>query len=183
MILTKSAWDTEKTEFDNKFNKVQVDHEFNAASKALRFKKEYPASIQTTLIKSARETITSKYQTDWIDDGKGGKVMVFRDNNGVIQNNPESKLNPFTAEEMLSANLKDVLDSGKQQKGGGQNPKPGNDDIVDIAELGAATTQTQADDLIVKHLLQKGMLRTDPEFAREQAKIREQYKISEKPIR
>ena len=126
LLTTKQqAWETEKAGYETNLSKIQVQHQFDAATKGLKFKPEYPENIQTTLINSAKETLLSKYKTDFIDDGKGGKQMVFRDEKGVIQNNPENQLNPYTAEELIKVQLKDVL--GEQRKaagGGGENPKP-----------------------------------------------------------
>ena len=44
---------------------------------------------------------------EFSNDGKGGKMLAFKDEQGAIRRNAENKLNPFTASELISMELKD----------------------------------------------------------------------------
>lgn len=38
---------------------------------------------------------------EYIDDGKGGKILAFKDETGAIMRNPNNQLNPFGASDLL----------------------------------------------------------------------------------
>lgn len=180
----KESWANKEKGYQKDMQSAKVDYAFNSAIPGLKFKKEYPETVQRTLLDSAKGAIMGKYTPDWIDDGKGGKVMVFRDGDGVVQNNPENQLNPYTAEELMKSQLKDVLDAGRKAAGGGgQNPNGGGSDSFDIADIGNAKTQIEADDIIVDYLMKKGLTRGSAGFVEEQTKIRNENKVSELPMR
>lgn len=178
----KTAWDTEKGTYMNEVNTVKLETEFEKATAKLKFQKQYPETVQATLLEAAKNSILSTTKQDWVEQN-GKKVLVFRDKDGNILNNPENKLNPFTAAELLTKQLKDVLDLGKPQGGGGTgNPQEGNE-TVDLVDLGTAKTQVEADTIIAKYLLAKGLTRGSQEFATEQTKIRKENEVSKLPIR
>lgn len=177
----KSEWEKKEGEFTVKMVQQKVNHAFNSVQ--LKFKAEYPESVQKTLTSAARETVLSKYKPDFIDDGAGGQVMVFRDDKGIIQNNPENKLNPYTAEELIKVQLKDVLDAGRKATGGGADGGGGGTDVVDLTDVGTAKNQVEADEIIVKHLLSIGLTRGSQDFAEKQKEIREKNNVSKLPIR
>ena len=177
----KKAWETKEGEFATKMNTQNVNHAFSAIQ--LKFKTEYPESVQKTLTNAARETVLSKYKPDFIDDGKGGKAMVFRDDKGIIQNNAENKLNPYTAEELIKLQLKDVLDAGRKAAGGGAGGGAAGADDVNITDIGSAKNQVEADEIIVKHLLKSGLTRGSQEFAEKKKELRDKSQVTKLPIR
>lgn len=175
----KLGWTKKEEEHNSALSGIRVNGEFGKIN--LKFKSEYPASIQKTLVDSARSAILSKFKPDWIDNGTGGTVMVFRDQNGTIQNNPENKLNPFTADELMKSELKDVIDLGRSQGGGGGgSPSGGGNEVVDLS---AATTQVEADEIINTMLLKKGLTKGSQEFAAEHKEIRSKGEVSKLPMR
>lgn len=177
----KQGWEKERSNFATEMNSVKVNNAFGSVK--LKFKSDYPESIQSTLINSTKKAILDEFTPDWIDNGKGGKVMVFKDKNGIIQNNLENKLEPYTAEELMRSKLKDVLDFGRQQSGGGSNPNGGSGGQVDVIDISTAKTQVEADEMITKALLQKGLTRESQAFADAQTEMRRKADVAKLPIR
>lgn len=178
----KNTWETEKNSFTEKITGIQVNSEFNKATAGLKFKAGYPESVQKTLLNSTKDSILSKYKPDWVE-ADGSKVMVFRDDKGEIVRNRANGLNPYTASELIMDSLKEVVDSGKNTTGAGTGNTSKSDDSVGSADISGAKTQVEADQLIVKHLLQIGETRGSASFAEKQRKIRDQNNISKLPIR
>lgn len=176
----KATFATEKTELQKQVNATHVNYAFDMATTGLKFKATIPDSVKEVLIKNAKSEILATSSPDFVETG-GKKVLVFRDANGNILNNQENKLNPFTASELITSKLKDVLDFGKQQSGGGTGPN--NDKSENVLDTSTAKTQIEADDLIAKHLMSIGLTRQNPEFAKEQAKIRKENGVDKLPMR
>ena len=178
---TKETFDTEKQSFDNKLKDVHVEHALNSALTGLKFKDTIPASVHETLINTAKAEVLGKYKADFVEaDGK--KQLVFRDANGNIATNPQNKLSPFTAQELIvSGSLKDALDLGKVQPGGGTGkPAAAAPTTVDIS---AAKSQVEADELISEQLLAMGLTRGSAEFAAKQLAIRKENAVDKLPLR
>jgi len=179
----KQTWEKEKGTYAEKITGLQVTTQFEKASAGLKFKVGYPESVQKTLLDTSQANILAKYKPDWVEaDGK--KVMVFRDDKGEIARNKNNQLNPYTAEELMKENLKEVLDLGKKTTGTGtKNPAGGDTDTVDVVDIAGAKTQIEADELIVKHLMQIGETRGSASFAEKQKKLREDNGVNKLPLR
>lgn len=178
----KAEWGTKEQEFNSKMTSFQVNGQFEKATAGLKFKAGYPDSVQSTLIDSAKSKILAQYKPDWVEaDGK--KVFVFRDEKGEIVRNKANALNPYTVEELLAENLKEVLDPGQQQKGGGTGPAGGKDKQIEVVDIAGAKTQVEADEVIVKYLMQIGETRGSASFAEKQAKLRTDNNVSKLPLR
>ena len=179
----KEQWGTSKKEFESQITKIQVDTEFSKALSGIKFKTGYSDTIQKTLISSAKDGILGKYQPDWVE-ANGEKVMVFRDSKGEIVRNKANSLEPYTAEELVKESLKDALDLGTTKTGTGTSDKRGQNVIeVELADISSAKTQVEADDLIVKHLMQLGVTRGTAEFAEKQTKIRNDLQVGKLPLK
>ena len=178
-----NEWKTKVSDIENKTVKIRVENEFDKALMGLRFKDEkiIPPAVRDAYIQNAKSAILSELKPDFIDDGKGGRRLIFRDADGQIKNNPENKLNPYTAQELIQERVKDILDFGKKQNGAGSNGKHGGQSTV--LDLSGVGTQLEADEKIQEYLLRKGLTKDNPKFAEEQAKIREENKVVELPIR
>lgn len=175
-------WKLKEEQYQTSLLTTKQNFEFDKVATGIKFKSAIPAELHSMLVSTAKEKVLSTYKADWIDDGKGGTKMVFRDAKGEIARNPENKLEPFTASELLLANLKDTIEPPRRVTGGGgQSGKP--DDNYDLVDLSSAKTQIEADEIISKYLLKKGVSKTDPSFSAEQRKIRDEYKIASLPIR
>ena len=101
-------------------------------------------------------------------DGKGGRRLVFKGQDGEIVRNPENHLEPFTAEELVRRELRQmgILDEGRQQPGSGTKPpKPqqggASGALVDVS---MARTQNEAQEIIAQSLMKQGMVNGSKEF-------------------
>ena len=87
--------------------------------------------------------------------------------NGAVMRNPDNKLNPFTANELIARELKNmgVLETGRQQQGAGsQGGQGGGGGQGGSYDLSGARTQSEAQDIIAKHLMSQGKIKGTPEF-------------------
>lgn len=179
----KQAWGNKEKEFSQQITSIQVDTQFEKAVAGLKFKAGYPEGVQKTLIKSTKDAILSQYKPDWVEaDGK--KIMVFRDAKGEILRNKSNGLNPYTAQELISDQLKEVLDAGQKKAGAvTEDPGKGGTDTIEIVDIAGAKTQVQADEIIVKYLMQNGETRGSASFAEKQRKLREDNGVNKLPLR
>lgn len=177
----KTKFDTEKQAYEAKIKEVHVEHAFGTALSGVKFKAAIPESVHGTLVNNAKAEILSKYKADFVE-ANGSKVLVFRDDKGNIVANPQNKLEPFTAKElMLASSLKDVLDFGIEQPGAGTGKSAaGQSSIVDIS---SAKSQVEADELISTQLLAQGLTRGSAEFAAKQLEVRKENSVDKLPLR
>jgi hypothetical protein len=179
----KQTWGTKEKEFSQQITGIQVDTQFEKATAGLKFKAGYPESVQKTLISSAKSAILGTYKPDWVE-ADGQKIMVFRDAKGEIARNKANSLNPYTAQELISEQLKEVLDPVKKTTGTGtEDPEKNLQDVIEVVDIAGAKTQVQADEIIVKYLMQNGETRGSASFAEKQRKLREDNGVNKLPLR
>lgn len=180
----KSLKDKE-ADFNAKLKAIQVDYAFKEATTGLKFKSDITEPIQKTLLNAAKAEVLTRGVPDFIEDGTGNKVLVLRDTNGVILNNPKNGLNPYTLKELImETTLKDVLSTGNKANGGGTKP-------VITSSTGAGTsldltgirTQLEADKAIENYLLASGITRDSVEFGEKLTAIRNENEVGNLPIR
>lgn len=181
LSTTKQAYTELQAKFDKAENDhkaamlgLEVDNELRSALATLKMKAGMPESAITALTDRAFAQVKAMHP-DYISTAEGKRVLVFRDENGGIRNNAANQLNPFTAKELLSNELKalGILDEGRKQPGGGTGtppPPPATD--VDIT---SARTRVEADNLIEKYLLQQGHVKGTADFTAKMLEIRKQY--------
>lgn len=186
---TQKLYDTDKKAWEDKYNTLNtqyqnsiIDGEFGKALQGLKFKSVYPESVQKTLIDSAKRTILATSTPDWVEEN-GTRKLIFRDAAGNIMTNPENRLNPFTPGELLTRELKEVLDFGRRQTGTGTEPQPGGGSGNDTLDLSDAKTQVEADEIIGKHLMSLGYTRGSREFVEQSTKLRKENGVDKLPIR
>ena len=187
LTTKETEFNEAKTKLEGQIKDVHVDYAFQAATGALKFKAGITESVQKILLASAKAEVLAKGTPDFVDDGKGGKTLVFRGADGNVLNNPTNNLNPFTVQELImQTSIKDVVDTGKQQPGGGTKP------IVTITGAGGGATlldlsnvknQLDADKAIESYLLSNGLTRDSAEFAEQSLQLRTENKVNELPIR
>ncbi|MBO7510436.1 MAG: hypothetical protein J6T35_04555, partial [Bacteroidales bacterium] len=112
------------------------------------------------------------------DDGKGGRVLAFM-KDGAVLRNPENGLNPYTATDLVMKELKGmgVLEEGRVQTGTGSKEEPvgSGNGTVDIS---GAKSQVEADEIISKALLSRGLVKNSGAYMKEYDRIRaEKYDI------
>lgn len=184
-LKTKETELTSKqSEFDATLKNTHVDYAFQAATAGLKFKAGITEPIQKTLLSAAKAEILAKGTPDFIDDGQGGKKLILRGTDGNILNNPKNNLNPYTVHELvMETSLKDVIDTGRQQTGGGTGGGTGSTGAGGTLDLSGVKNQVEADKAIEAHLLANGLTRDSSEFASQSLQIRNENNVANLPIR
>lgn len=181
----ETEFNTKKAEFDKTIKDTHVDYAFQAATAGLKFKSGITEPIQKTLLNAAKAEVLAKGTPDFIEDGQGGKKLVIRGADGNILNNPKNNLNPYTMQELvMETSLKDVIDTGHQQTGGGTggfgSGSGGTDGTLDLSGI---KSQVEADKAIEAHLLANGLTRDSQEFADQSMQLRTENNVASLPIR
>ena len=180
----ETEFNTKKTEFETALKNTHVDYAFQAATTGLKFKTGITEPIQKTLLNAAKAEILAKCTPDFIDDGQGGKKLVIRGADGNIINNPKNNLNPYTLQELvMETSLKDVIDTGRQQKGGGTIPPAGGGGGGGMLDLSGIKSQVEADKAIESYLLSNGLTRDSQEFAEQSMQLRTENNVANLPLR
>lgn len=162
----KADYDKMKTDHAQELFGIKIDNELTGARSGLKFKPEFPQAATDTLLAQAIQKVKAM-SPEYTDDGKGGQRLVFKNEQGEIQRNPENHLEPYTAAELLTKELKamGILDEGRQQTGTGTKPMKtagqGGGAEVDVS---MARTQNEAHEIIARQLMQQGMLNGSKEF-------------------
>lgn len=176
--------DNAKKDYEKKEKDLQVGFAFTNATAGIKFKADVSEPVRKILLAAAKDEILAKGTPDFVDDGNGGKKLVLRDAAGNTLNNPKNNLNPYTIEELvMETSLKDVIDTGKQQPGGGTKPNLSSDHRTFNLDLSTAKTQQEADIQIENYLLSTGLTRDNAEFGNKALEIRNENNVSNLPIR
>lgn len=181
----ETEFNTKKAEFDKTIKDTHVDYAFQAATAGLKFKSGITEPIQKTLFNAAKAEVLAKGTPDFIEDGQGGKKLVIRGADGNILNNPKNNLNPYTMQELvMETSLKDVIDTGRQQTGGGTGGfGSGSGGTGGTLDLSGIKSQVEADKAIEAHLLTNGLTRDSQEFADQSMQLRTENNVASLPIR
>lgn len=181
----ETEFNTKKAEFDKTIKDTHVDYAFQAATAGLKFKSGITEPIQKTLLNAAKAEVLAKGTPDFIEDGQGGKKLVIRGADGNILNNPKNNLNPYTMQELImETSLKDVIDKGRQQTGGGTGGfGSGSGGTGGTLDLSGIKSQVEADKAIEAHLLANGLTRDSQEFADQSMQLRTENNVASLPIR
>ena len=161
----KADYDKEKSEHAKALFGLQIDGEFAKATTGIKFKADLPASVTSVLMQQAVAKVKGM-NPEYIDDGNGGKVLAFMEN-GTPKRNPENNLRPYTAAELISAELKTmgVLEDGRKQTGAGSQGNQGGNHVGSkTVDISGATTQDQAHEIIAKQLMERGLINGSKEF-------------------
>lgn len=173
----------EKAKLEGNIKSVHVDYAFAAATAGLKFKAGIPESVQRTMLGAAKAEVLSKGTPDFVDDGNGGQKLVLRGTDGNILNNAKNNLNPYTvAELIMETSLKDIIDTGKQQKGAGTGSQQ-QQQQTSVLDLSGIRTQLDADKAIESYLLSTGLTRDSVEFSEQSMQLRQENNVSELPLR
>lgn len=181
----ETEFNTKKAEFDKTIKDTHVDYAFQAATAGLKFKSGITEPIQKTLLNAAKAEVLAKGTPDFIEDSQGGKKLVIRGADGNILNNPKNNLNPYTMQELvMETSLKDVIDTGRQQTGGGTGGfGSGSGGTGGTFDLSGIKSQVEADKAIEAHLLANGLTRDSQEFADQLMQLRTENNVASLPIR
>ena len=179
----KAQYDEQKEQHVKELFGIKLDSEFSRATSGLKFRADIPQNVTDVIVSQAIAKVKGMYP-EYIDDGKGGKILAFKDaENGAIMRNPEKNLNPYTASELVEKELKTmgVLESGRKQNGAGTKPQGGNGSgSIDIA---GARTQDEAYEAIASSLMAQGMTIGSNEFETAMSKAWAANNVKSLPLR
>ena len=162
----KADFDKAKTDHAAELLGVQIDNVLAGAQAGLKFKPEFPQAATDTLLAQALMKIKGM-NPDFIDDGKGGKRLVFKGENGEIARDPENHLEPYTAEALLKKELRamGILDEGRQASGAGTHqPQQQQQQGGAPVDVSMARTQQEADNIIHNQLNAQGLVRGSKKY-------------------
>lgn len=154
---------------------IRIDNEFALAQSGIQFKKDLPKAVTDVLLSQAVAKVKAM-NPQYVDDGKGGKVLAFMESDGSVKRNAENGLNPYTAKELVIADLKamGVLDERVKGQGAGTKQPTGTGaGGSEHVTITGAKTQREATDIITEMLLKRGMINGSKEF---QAAFNEAWK-------
>lgn len=166
---------TEKQKWEDDLKKereanvsLKVYNEFDKSLAGLEFKDEtvIPKTVRDQMIEVKKQQILQQYKPDWEKVGDK-KILVFRDEEGNIARNPNNAQHPFTADELLRVELKDLLrDSQKKGGTGGKgNPREKKDPPAGLPDISSARNKNEADMKIREYLMANGVERGSAEWS------------------
>lgn len=172
----KAAKDKAEADHATALLGLRVDSEVAKAKEGLKFKAGLSDQAIASLMGIAIAEL--KGYNPRYEGEAGSEVVRYYDKDGVIMNNPDNKLNPFTTQELLMRSLKklDILDEGKGGKGAGGGGSHGGG-----AKTIQAATQVDAMDAIEKILIGKGMIKGSGDYQRELSKMWDENECDKLP--
>lgn len=161
----KADFDKAKTDHAAELLGVQIDNVLAGAQAGLKFKAEFPQAATDTLLAQALSKIKGM-NPDFIDDGKGGKRLVFKGENGEIARDPENHLEPYTADALLKKELRamGILDEGRKAAGVGTTTPASPINPTTSVDVSMARTQQEADNIIHNQLNAQGLVRGSKKY-------------------
>ena len=190
LTAVRQQFDTLKADYDKmkeghaaEILNMQIGNVLQSAKAGLKFKAEFPQAAVDTLLSQAVNTVKGM-NPEFVDDGKGGKQLVFKGQDGAIVRNPENRLEPYTAEELLKKELRTmgILDEGRQAKGTETKPPLQQQGGADVpVDVSMARTQSEADDIIHNQLNAQGMVLGSKSYQEAYDAAWKQYNISSLP--
>lgn len=161
----KADFDKAKTDHAAELFGIQIDNVLAGAQAGLKFKPEFPQAATDTLLAQALAKVKGM-NPDFIDDGKGGKRLVFKGENGEIARDPENHLEPYTAEALLKKELRamGILDEGRRAAGVSTTQPQQHQQQGAAVDLSMARTQQEADNIIHGQLNAQGLVRGSKKY-------------------
>ena len=182
----KGESDALKVQHANELLGLQVDNDIRGAVSGIKFKQEFPQQVTQTILQQTIDKVKGM-NPEYVDDGKGGKTLVFKGADGAIMRNPDNRLEPFTAGELLTKELKamGILDEGRKATGAGTMPPAGGGTGAGggvTVDISMARTQTEAQDIIARQLMQQGMTNGSKEFQEAMTQAWQDNNVKSLPI-
>lgn len=179
-----SKYESEVANHQKELLNVRVENALQVAASGIKFKAGLPESVTKVIMSQATEKLKGM-NPEYIDDGKGGKVLAFKGEDGAIMRNPNNQLNPYTPAELLTKELNSmgVLEQQRRAAGAGTR-KPDVQHTGDyVVDLGGARTQSEAYEAITKMLLEQGKTVGSKEFDEGMRKAWIDNKVKDLPER
>lgn len=180
----KSEYDGAKDKFAKDLFHVKIENSVTTAFSGVKFKESLSPAMVELAKKTVMEKITAANPTT--EDGEdGGKVIVFKDGNGVTMRNPDNGLKPYTVGELVTKELTalGVLASKRTQTGSGGNGGNGGNGGGSTVDVSAARTQSEAYEIIAKALFARGIANGSREFDEEMQKAWKENNVAKLPTK
>jgi hypothetical protein len=156
----KTKYDEAEQKYQTELFGVRIESALQTAVAGVKFKPELPESATKVLLSQAIDKIKAM-NPEYIDDGKGGKVLAFKDETGALLRNPNNQLNPYTPADLLTRELETmgIIDKGRQAAGGGTGAPGGNGGSGGggAISISGAKTRVEAYDAITQTLQGQGL--------------------------
>lgn len=181
----KADYDKQKNDHAAELINFRIDNEIASAQGGIKFKAELPETATSVLLSQAIGKIKA-IKHEVIDDGKGGQMLRFLDENGAVMRNPENVMEPYTIAELLKRELKQmgVLDEGRQQPGiGSQPPVARTQDGNIVIDLAGVKSQNEAQEVIAQTLMKQGLTNASKAFQEAMTQAWKDNNISALPIK
>lgn len=181
----KTDFDTQKQNHAQEMINFRIDNEIAGAKGGIKFKAELPETATNVLMEQAIAKIKG-LKHEFIDDGKGGQRLVFKDANDAIMRNAEKQLEPYSIGELLERELKTmgVLDEGRRATGTGtEAPRFTRTENGIVIDLAGVRSQTEAQELIAQTLMKQGITNGSKEFQEAMNKAWKDNNIQSLPIK
>jgi hypothetical protein len=181
----KADYDKQKNDHAAELINFRIDNEIASAQGGIKFKAELPETATSVLLAQAIGKIKA-FKHEVIDDGKGGQMLRFLDENGAVMRNPENVMEPYTIAELLKRELKQmgVLDEGRQQPGiGSQPPVARTQDGNIVIDLAGVKSQNEAQEIIAQTLMKQGLTNGSKAFQEAMTQAWKDNNISALPIK
>jgi len=152
----KEKWGNERTQLLTSHQQAKLENELDRSVMGIKFKDSITDNVRKVVLESVKANLLKSAE---IVDGR----MIFKDAAGNTLRNKDNALNPYTPEEMLRLELKDILDEGRKIEGTGVKPK-----IVEvngqqtIDYVPSASVRTKDD--LGTDILSKGLTRESAEY-------------------
>ena len=161
----KADFEKAKTNHAAELFGIQIDNVLAGAKAGLKFKPEFPQAATDTLLAQALAKVKGM-NPDFIDDGKGGKRLVFKGEKGEIARDPENHLEPYTAEALLKKELRamGILDEGRKANGTSTTQPQQQQQQGAPVDVSMARTQQEADNIIHNQLNAQGLVRGSKKY-------------------
>ena len=172
----KRQSEKQKEEYEKQIFGVRVDNEIKNSINGIKFKTDLPESVTKLLLEQAVEKVKA-FNPTYEDDGKGGKVLSFRNADNSIMRNAATNLQPFTARELVERELETLgVLAGKAAPGAGTQAPPVGGSGGVVVDLSAARTRKEFTEIATQTLLQQGKTIGSNEF---DTALQEIYKSNE----
>lgn len=181
----KADYDKQKNDHAAELINFRIDNEIASAQGGIKFKAELPETATSVLLAQAIGKIKA-IKHEVIDDGKGGQMLRFLDENGAVMRNPENVMEPYTIAELLKRELKQmgVLDEGRQQQGTGTKPPVARTQDGNIViDLAGVKSQNEAQEVIAQTLMKQGLTNGSKAFQDAMTQAWKDNNISALPIK
>lgn len=177
----KANFEKETAALKDQLTTTRVDGMFKAAIAGFNFKDSISEGIKDMVLNSAKAEVLSKYTPEFDETGN----MVFRGADKQIVRSATNGLQPSTFEELLMAtSMKDIIDTGKHQTGGGTGNQGGAGNQGGSGFiLDGVKTQLEANQKIEEHLLAAGYTRDSEEFAQQSLELYKENNVGNLPLR